>query len=381
MPLSQTQQLSNLLNEAHHILIALPSETKTDAITAACAASEFLISQGKHVDVVCDNFTLPKKLEFLAGTNDIRPRLPHIQKFLLSIDVADSGVEELSYDIRDQKLHIFITPKTGRLSTENIQTAQSQFRYDLILTFGAPDLNSLGGIFTRNTDLFFSQPIVNFDTSLANESYGQLNMIDPQTSSVSELFAKIVVAQDKHLVSSTMANLLLTGMIAKTQSFKSEHVKPQTLALASTLIDLGADRQHIIKQLYQKKSLAMLKLWGQALSHMQYHEALGLVSSTITRDDFIRTGAKKHDLEDIIEELITNSPEEHMTLLLNEDVSGETTHIEGIFHVEKSLNAKKILQSLDTIEGDDDQVTFVLRDMSLKEAEEFVVGVIRKSVQ
>jgi len=42
---------------------------------------------------------------------------------------------------------------------------------------------------------------------------------------------------------SNVSTCLLTGMIAKTHSFKTANINPYTLNLASKLMDMGADRE------------------------------------------------------------------------------------------------------------------------------------------
>lgn len=379
MALTQTQQLQKLIDDARHVLVTFRKHASGDAIASALAVASFLTSQGKVVDVVSEQFLLPKKFRFLPGAKDITALLPHLQKFMITVDIQDAGVEELTYDIKDKKLHIFVTPKSGFLTKEHIRTAQSEFRHDLIITINTPDLESLGSVYKKNSDIFYSLPVINIDHELHNEHYGTTNVIDVTASATAEVVANTLIDLGGEQIDDELATSLLTGMIANTQSFKADNIRPKTLALASKLVSMGANREYIIKHLYQTKTLSMLRLWGQALAHMDYHKDIGLVSSRITRDDFIRSGASEDELYDIIDELIINSPEEHMTLLLHEHVGEKTGQvIHGIFHVEKGLNAKQLLDGID-IHGNQQQVSFMLHDTSLAQAEEMIIERIRKN--
>jgi hypothetical protein len=123
--------------------------------------------------------------------------------------------------------------------------------------------------------------------------------------------------------------------------------------------------------------LASLKLWGQALSHLEFESTLGLASTTITREDFARTGATEHELYDVVEELIANSPEAKLILILHEhphDANNTTIH--GILHSTDHLDLHNIIPLLHP-EGSKQRVTFTLEGKSLKEAEQFIIEEVK----
>jgi nanoRNase/pAp phosphatase (c-di-AMP/oligoRNAs hydrolase) len=165
----------------------------------------------------------------------------------------------------------------------------------------------------------------------------------------------------------------LTGIISQTKSFKADSIKPHTLATAGKLIGMGANREKIITNLYRTRTIPMLKLWGYALTHMQSDKALKLVWSTITREDFVRCGAKENDLKDIIDELINNSPEAKVTLLLHEHDDNQKTVIHGILNTDKNFDAKKLLSKYNP-QGANNNASFIIKEKTLKEAEEEVVS-------
>ena len=168
-------------------------------------------------------------------------------------------------------------------------------------------------------------------------------------------------------------------MIAATHSFRTKNVKPQALSLASKLMHIGADREYIIERLYRTKTLATLKLWGQALNHLEHRQDLGLVSTLLTREDFIRSGASEYDLYDIIDELIANSPEAKMILLLHESIKeNDQESIYGILQTQNGFNAKEFLSHLNAA-GDKRQATFVIKNKTLKQVESEIIAEIEKN--
>jgi len=177
-----------------------------------------------------------------------------------------------------------------------------------------------------------------------------------------------------------VANALLTGIIAGTNSFKKDKVRPQTLKAAGGLVDLGADRSFIIKNLYQTKSISTFKLWGAALTNLQHDEKYDLVWTTLTRDDFVRSGAKKEELYTIIDEIITTSPDAKFILLLHEyPEDKDNGHVEGILRILPAHNATEMMKKFNA-QGDDDQTTFIIKGKSLKEVEEEIVKHIKSEI-
>jgi len=379
MALNDTEQLKHLIGESKHILITFRKDGSGDAIAASLALALFLQKQNKHVDIVVDNFVLPKKFSFLPSAMHIKPKFPHLQKFIITLDLKDAGVQELSYDIVDGKLQVFVTPKTGSIQREQIQTAQSEFRYDLIITLDTPDLHALGSLTEMNTSLFYALPIINIDYKPNNERYGQINYIVLPATSTSEVLAELLRKLGETAIDKDIATALLTGMIANTNSFKTKDIKPNTLALASRLIGMGADREFIIQELYRTKTLSALKLWGQALAYLEFDDSLGLASTTITREDFARTGATEHDLYDIVDELIANSPEAKLILILHEH-RHEPNRIHGILHTTNHLDLQNLVKTFHP-EGSNRRVSFQIEGKTLKETEALVKEEIKKSLE
>ncbi len=379
MALTQIQQIHQLLEDKKHVLITFRSQYSSDSVASALALALFLKKIGKRVDIVSDQFSLPKQLSFLKQSEVIQSRFRHLQKFIVTIDVAKTGLNELSYDVKDEKLRIFITPKEGFLTRDQIRTAQTDFKYDMIMVIDSPDLSSLGSLYENNSDLFFQLPILNIDHAPHNEQFGHINIVDITKVSTAEVVYELLNQLGAEYIDEPIATALLTGMIANTRSFKTEHVKPTTLTTASKLMSLGAKREYIVQHLYRTKTIATLKLWGQALAHLTSYPDLSLVSTSITREDFSRSGATEHDLYDIVDELIANAPEAKLILLLHEHArqenGAETIH--AFLHTTKDFDAKLLTQPFHP-EGERQRVTFTLQSTSLKEAEDKIITTIRE---
>jgi phosphoesterase RecJ-like protein len=303
-----------------------------------------------------------------------------LQKFILTLDVKESGVQELSYDLQDEKLRIFVTPKQGFLTRDAVRTAQTDFKYDLIVVLDSENLAALGGLYENNTELFYKTPIINIDHQAGNEHFGQVNLVDLTVVSTAEVVFDLLKQLGEEYIDAAVATAILTGLIAQTRSLKSDNIKPHTVATAAKLIGLGAEREKIITNRFRPRSVSALKLWGHALTPLQHDSKIGLVWSTITRDDFVRSGATETDLKDIIDELIGNSPEAKFTLLLHEHIEAPQT-IHGLFRVHgKVLDAKRLLEPFNP-EGGKEAVSFKVYGKGLKQAEADVVAHLQNALK
>ncbi len=378
--LNEIQQIKQEIENCRHVLIVFNNHENTDATASALALFSFLEKNNKSVDITCTNFLPSKNLGFLTGLKNIRSELEHLQKLIIKVDVSHAKIESLSYDIKDNWLSIYLTPKNGLLTKDEIRTAQSAYKYDLIITLGTSELETLGPIFLNNTDLFYRTNIINIDYHAANERYGQINFVDLNATSISEMIYRLAKQFWETQLEETNATALLTGMIAATHSFKTTNVTPLTLQAASELINHGANREKIIQNLYRTRSLSTLKLWGTALSKIKIDQNKHFAWITITKEDFIKCGANEEDLRDIISELIGNSPEIDLILLLyeKENLNGHNT-VNGILHSKKGHDTRLLLKSHNP-SGTSEQSKIFIENTTLLDAEKILTEEIKKSL-
>lgn len=377
MALTEIEQLQKVFETSKYILVLFNSDDTGDGLGSALALKIFLEKQHKQVDAVSNQFVVPKSLKFLSGAEQVKPELAHLQKFIIKVDVSKSDIETISYDVKDNWLSIYLTPKHGTISREELRTAQSAFKYDLIITLSVPDLASLGHIFANNTDLFYKTSVVNIDHRPNNEHYGQIKIIDLNASSTSEIVYKIIKQASPNHLDQNTATALYAGMTMATQSFKNPHLTPNTMQIAGALVEAGAEREKIVQNIYRTRSVATLKLWGEALTHLQNDRELGLVHTIITRDDFVRSGGKSADLPGIADELISSAPEAKIFLMLFESDDATDKKIGGIITAEKNYDALNLVKPFSP-RGDKHRAWFALEGRTLREAEEMVIKNIKE---
>ena len=312
------QQFEELLKHPENILIMLKKNPLIADTAAALALKKVLENREKTVEIASENFHAASKMKFLPGLSEIKDNLSHLRKFVIRVDTSRTKVEELSYDQNGDHLDIFLMPSGGMFRKEDVETREGDFRFDLIICVGTPDLESLGELYEKNSEFFYETPIVNIDHKPTNEHFGQVNIVDLTASSSAEIIYAIAKRFATEPFHPDLATLILAGMIAETKSFQ-KRISPQSLQIASSLISQGARREEIIQHLYFTKSLSLLKLWGKILTRLQKDEKCGIVWSYASAEDLKQSF--DDGLDDIMEELIASSPEAKIIVLFAENKS------------------------------------------------------------
>lgn len=375
MALTDIEQIKKLLDDHRYWLIVFPPHDTGDFFASALALKQYATSRGKQVDIVASGWHLPHQLKFLPGADSVRPTLSEIQKFIIKVDVSKAPIETLSYDVADGWLSIYLSPKSGTISKNELRTAQSNFKYDAVIVLGAADVTSLGEVYANNTDLFYRVPVINIDRSPSNERFGHCNYVDVTASSVAEVMAKIIKQMAEHEITGELATTLLAGMTIATKSFTTRDVTPHTLRLASELVEQGADREKIITHLYRTRSVSALKLWGAALSRLAHERGSGLVHTSLTREDFSRCGATADAVNGIIEELLSNAPEAKIIVLTYEMPESTSNATHCLVATNKSQSALEITKAFGGT-GTSELAHITFNNQSLGEAEAHILAAL-----
>ncbi|USN53452.1 MAG: hypothetical protein H6760_04835 [Candidatus Nomurabacteria bacterium] len=334
MELSTKEQVVDALRSRESILIVLPKNPSPDAIASGAALSTILRAMQKEIRIVSSDFQFPSSLGFLPARPDIHTDLDADRKLVISLALKETKLGELSYDVQDDMLKIFITPKGKGFHEKDVKASLGEYNFSLIITLDTPSLQSLGPLFEQNADLFYQVPIVNIDHHPTNDSFGQINYVDLVATSTSEIVLDLIQELKPDVLDDAMATNLLTGIITKTRCFRSPSVTPKALSVASHLIEMGAKREDIVRHLYQTHSLTALKLWGRALARLKEAHHGQFVWTILNRQDFQKSGADARALHGVIDELIVNMPRARVILVVYE---GEDGQIHGLAQSDKQI--------------------------------------------
>jgi phosphoesterase RecJ-like protein len=105
-------------------------------------------------------------------------------------------------------------------------------------------------------------------------------------------------------VSADMAMVLFAAIATDTGWFRFASVTAATYAAAGRLVYSGARPKEIFAALYERNSIARLKLQGRILINAKTECGDRLIYSTATPKDLAETGAEATDTEDIVNRLL-----------------------------------------------------------------------------
>lgn len=336
------QQIFNQIKKSKSILIIFSANQEGDTVASSLALFLFLKKQNYDVSIVGANFEETKNsFTFLPGYGEIQNSLNNLRRFIVSVDISQAKVSQIKYLVDDNTLNFIISPSEGWFKPEDVSARAGEFKYDLIITVGLRDLESLGGLYDENVEFFYKTSIINIDDQASNEEYGQINFIDLNAVSISEIIFYLLKNNGEEKINEDVATCLLAGIIQKTKNFKTSNLTPRALLTTSQLISEGANREEIVNNLYRSRSLSTLKLWGRVLNNLRSEQKEELIWSKLSAKDLQETSPSLESLDEIIDELIMNVPNAKLAVILCEE-SPATSKI--IIYSLKNANALELLK-------------------------------------
>ncbi|MDD2804319.1 MAG: bifunctional oligoribonuclease/PAP phosphatase NrnA [Elusimicrobiales bacterium] len=144
-----------------------------------------------------------------------------------------------------------------------------------------------------------SAKVVNIDHHKTSEFYGDINIVEPHSSSTAEIVYRLFHNMTVK-VTRREATCLYTGMVTDTGRFHFPATSPRTLEIASRLLETGFKFSRINDLLYATKACESLKILGRALESMELKYGGKLAVLTLTVKDFKEFDARSEHSENVI---------------------------------------------------------------------------------
>jgi phosphoesterase RecJ-like protein len=138
--------------------------------------------------------------------------------------------------------------------------------FDAIFICDCGDIHLIGKFLEQYPEIFLKTPIINIDHHNRNNLFGTFNLVDTEASSTCELIYSLIESDYKN-ISTTIATLLLFGIIRDTNCFKNS-IRRETFEITSKLYALGADYAKVIFHSYKSEKLNYLQLHGYVLENL-----------------------------------------------------------------------------------------------------------------
>ena len=165
--------------------------------------------------------------------------------------------------------------------------------FDLVITVECPDLERSG--FEGLTKV----PILNIDHHPANPAYGVVNYLDDQSPAVGEMALRLY-GELNITPSKDAATNLFAALSTDTGDFRYSNATSRAFRAAAEMVDAGAEPATVANWVHNHRSLASVRLLGEALKTLRIVADGTLALITADLGAFSRAEAGPEDTEEII---------------------------------------------------------------------------------
>lgn len=236
------------INEADSILVTLSKDPTVDEMTAALGLTLMLDKYGKHVTAIYSGKT-PNALEFLRPDETFEADTNSLQDFIIALNKEKA--DHLRYKIEGDFVKVYITPYKTTISESDLEFSRGEVNVDLVIAIDVIEAEDLDAALAQHGRIMHNASLINISNAIPGR-LGGVEWNDTQASSVSEMIVALLEKMGQE-ISKEVATALLTGIISATERFSNEKTTPGTMALASRLMELGADQQLIVAQMASAK--------------------------------------------------------------------------------------------------------------------------------
>ncbi len=181
---------------------------------------------------------------------------------------------------------------------ETLQTTLGDEKFDLVIALDAGELSRYGALYERHRGFLDHASILNIDHHISSTGCGQVNIIEPDAASTTELI--VLFQQQAGLPLNTDAAVcLLTGLITDTGSFQYPSTTPRTMEVGALLLEAGAIAESIVKPIFRTRPLSHVRFNAAAINNIQM-SADGRIMWSYATDETLAAVGATPDLDDNI---------------------------------------------------------------------------------
>jgi phosphoesterase RecJ-like protein len=247
------QAFLQLLEGRERFVISSHVRPDADALGSEIGLAMFLRKRGKHVRIINPSATPP-----------------HL-KFLDPDGMIQQIVEDVTIDEACQaEMHIVVDTSAWQ------------------------QLCEVGSVLRQTP----ARKVV-IDHHLSSDDLGATEFKDVSASATGVLIAELIAAAGDE-ISLSQAEALFAAIATDTGWFRFPNTDSRTLLAAASLIDHGVRPNLLYRELYERSSLARLKLHSIALGRATLACDGKLAYTLVTLQDFVDTGALPTDTEELV---------------------------------------------------------------------------------
>lgn len=257
-------ELLKLIRENKTFLIVSHINPEGDSVGSSIALALGLKKTGKH-PYILNRDIVPRILRFLPSANLFNQKIPSKDFDILFI-IDCNAIKRTGFEARHlrAKKIVIIDHHIGGYRIQDTRCKMHKFS------------------------------ILNRESCIVHP---EISWVDPTASAAGELIYKLLGALRIPLDKEIATNLY-TAIFTDTGGFRYSNTTPETLRIASRLLEAGVDTWEITKEVYENFSLNRLRLLTLCLSTMRKQGKLAWAA--ITQDMYKKTSTTVQDTEDFV---------------------------------------------------------------------------------
>ncbi len=206
--IDKTNQIIELFRDAKSIAITPSKVAGVDAFAAGVGLYFVLKEDGKNVSLIYPG-SIPEEFEGLNGL-DLSSNASQ-RELVVSVDYSGTEASKVNYSTNDDVLQFSLGPIDKDFDLSRIRTSIVGCNFDLIVTIGAQVLEDLGKTYNDLESEFSKVDVLNIDNTDRNQRFGNINVVDSSSDSLSLLVLNKSVNWNFRLTTKS-AEALLKGI-------------------------------------------------------------------------------------------------------------------------------------------------------------------------
>lgn len=135
------------------------------------------------------------------------------------------------------------------------------------------------------------------------EPFWKVNIVDEEASATGELVFQIVKALGG-TVDMQSAQAAYVSLVTDTGYFRFSKTSPRSHEAAAEMLALGVRPPRVYQEVYERNSMALVRLTGVALSSLKREEQGRLAWILLTHEQVVDCDAAQEDLSDVVNSLL-----------------------------------------------------------------------------
>lgn len=235
------QKLKDAIGKSNSIGIAVGHNPSIDEMGAALSLYLLLKNANKKVSVASPSDPIVE-ISSLVGINKVQRQFGgDAGDLVVSFPYQEGEIEKVSYTLENNFLNIIVKASEQGLSfdEQDVRYTRGSGSIDLLIAVGAPSLSDIGNVIDEQK--LSNVTVINIDNKPNNQGYGDIVLVQPQASSVSEHVADIVLTLGFSIEQDAAQNLM-SGIMTATKNFQDPRTSSLAFEIVAFLMKRGAQR-------------------------------------------------------------------------------------------------------------------------------------------